>query len=199
MASLCNEALFKGAKAVAISLVVFLVAPTVAAGSRAEFSAEFLDKHPIACNRLVDEVGILDVSDRRLIEERLYLLECWRGAQAAVVIVKTTRGEPIERFAWEVASKWRLGRVDVDDGLLFVIASEDRRFRIEVGRGLEAALTDAWLDKMIVKYASDRLKAGDPAAAIIGVISRVEKRISGLGKARCGVKNGRKVEPKSGS
>ncbi len=73
-------------------------------------------------------------------------------AQIAVLTLQTTDGEPVEDFAFRVASAWKLGRAGKDDGVLFVLATEDRRMRLEVGYGLEQCIPDAtaraWLDDL---------------------------------------------------
>src|SRR5690348_15125424 len=76
-------------------------------------------------------------------------LETRKGSQIAVLIVPTTDGEAIEQFSLRVAEAWKIGRKKVDDGALLVIAKNDRRLRIEVGYGLEGALTDATTKRII--------------------------------------------------
>jgi uncharacterized protein len=91
---------------------------------------------PLAAH-VTDTVGLLSVDRREAIEARLVALEREKGAQVAVLLVATTRPEAIEEYALRVAEAGRLGRKGVDDGVLFVVARDDRRMRIEVGRGLE--------------------------------------------------------------
>ena len=97
---------------------------------------------PLAAH-VTDTVGLLSVDRREAIEARLVALEREKGAQVAVLLVATTRPEAIEEYALRVAEAGRLGRKGVDDGVLFVVARDDRRMRIEVGRGLEGAIPDA--------------------------------------------------------
>ena len=103
---------------------------------------------PLAAH-VTDTVGLLSVDRREAIEARLVALEREKGAQVAVLLVATTQPEAIEAYALRVAEAGRLGRKGVDDGVLFVVARDDRRMRIEVGRGLEGAIPDA-IAKLII-------------------------------------------------
>ena len=83
-----------------------------------------------------------------------------------MLIVPTTDGEAIEQFSLRVAEAWKIGRKKIDDGALLVIAKNDRRLRIEVGYGLEGALTDATTKRIIDEDITPKFKAGDLAAAL---------------------------------
>ena len=75
--------------------------------------------------------------------------------------VPTTDGEAIEQYALRVAEAWKIGRKKIDDGALLVIAKNDRRLRIEVGYGLEGALTDATTKRIIDEDITPKFKSGD--------------------------------------
>jgi uncharacterized protein len=113
-------------------------------------------------------------------EERIggRLRELWKsnGAQIAVLVIQTTRGEPIEDYALRVAEQWAGGDAERDDGVLFVLALGDRRMRIEVGYGLEAALTDGAAAR-ILEGAKPFLRRGDHAGAIDHVVEGIIVRI----------------------
>ena len=115
---------------------------------------------PLAAH-VTDTVGLLSVDRREAIEARLVALEREKGAQVAVLLVATTRPEAIEEYALRVAEAVRLGRKGVDDGVLFVVARDDRRMRIEVGRGLEGAIPDAIAKRIIADVVTPYFKAGD--------------------------------------
>jgi uncharacterized protein len=100
------------------------------------------------------------------------------GAQVVVLTIPSLEGDPVEDFSLRVAEKWRIGRGDVDDGVLFLIARDDRKLRLEVGYGLEATLTDATTRRILEDVVRPRFRAGDFAAgieagtqAVMGVIS----------------------------
>lgn len=87
--------------------------------------------------RVVDATHTLDEATRQRLVEKLEALERRRGAQIAVVMLPTTGTLDIEAFSDKLFQAWKLGRKAVDDGLLLVVAKDDRRMRIEVGYGLE--------------------------------------------------------------
>lgn len=92
--------------------------------------------------RVVDATHTLDEATRQRLVEKLEALERRRGAQIAVVMLPTTGTLDIEAFSDKLFQAWKLGRKAVDDGLLLVVAKDDRRMRIEVGYGLEGAVPD---------------------------------------------------------
>ena len=104
---------------------------------------------PPLSGRVVDQTGTLAAGDIASLTQTLKDLETRKGSQIAVLIVPTTDGEAIEQFSLRVAEAWKIGRKKVDDGALLVIAKNDRRLRIEVGYGLEGALTDATTKRII--------------------------------------------------
>lgn len=90
-----------------------------------------------------DLAGAIGPADARAIEDTLRRHREATGVQVAVLTVRTTHGVPIEDFSHAVAEAWGGGRAGHDDGLLFTLAIDDRRMRIEVGRGLEDRVSDA--------------------------------------------------------
>lgn len=146
---------------------------------------------PVLTGRVVDTVGVLSPSERAGIESGLAQIESQRGAQMAVLVVATTGDEPIEAFSLRVAEAWRLGRGEaasrrdtgsrsaraLDDGLLLVIAAEDRRVRLEVGYGLEAVIPDAVAHRIITQILVPRLGQGDWAGALAAVVTEVGRRL----------------------
>ena len=100
-------------------------------------------------------------------------LETRKGSQIAVLIVPTTDGEAIEQFSLRVAEAWKIGRKKIDDGALLVIAKNDRRLRIEVGYGLEGALTDATTKRIIDEDITPKFKSGDFAGGISAGVDRM--------------------------
>lgn len=114
---------------------------------------------PVA--RVADQTGTLSAAQRGALEQRLAAFEQRKGSQIAVLIVATTRPETIEQYSIRVAEAWQLGRKGVDDGLLLVLAKDDRELRIEVGYGLEGAVPDAIANRVIDEIIVPRLRDGD--------------------------------------
>ena len=121
---------------------------------------------PPLTGRVVDQTGTLSAGDIASLTQTLRDLETRKGSQIAVLIVPTTDGEAIEQYALRVAEAWKIGRKKIDDGALLVIAKNDRRLRIEVGYGLEGALTDATTKRIIDEDITPKFKAGDFAGGI---------------------------------
>lgn len=92
--------------------------------------------------RVTDDAGVLSTAEVRRIEQRLMDYEQATGRQFAVLTVTSLEGDPIEDFSIRVVEAWKLGRKGEDDGLLLLLAVEDRKVRIEVGYGLEGEVTD---------------------------------------------------------
>ena len=106
-------------------------------------------------------------------------LETRKGSQIAVLIVPTTDGEAIEQFSLRVAEAWKIGRKKIDDGALLVIAKNDRHLRIEVGYGLEGALTDATTKRIIDEEITPKFKTGDFAGGVSAGVDRMIRVIDG--------------------
>ena len=92
---------------------------------------------------VVDNAGIIDGNVRQALAGRLQELEQKTGVQMLVLTVQTTDGVPIEEYAINKAAEWKLGQKGKDNGLLFVVALKDRKYRIEVGYGLESVVPDS--------------------------------------------------------
>jgi uncharacterized protein len=129
---------------------------------------------PPLSGRVVDQTGTLSSSDIDSLTQTLKDLETRKGSQIAVLIVPTTDGEAIEQYALRVAEAWKIGRKKVDDGALLVIAKNDRRLRIEVGYGLEGALTDVTSKRIIDEDITPKFKSGDFGG---GVVAGVDKMV----------------------
>jgi uncharacterized protein len=128
---------------------------------------------PQLTGRVVDQTGTLSSGDIAQLTQKLADLQTRKGSQIAVLIVPTTDGEAIEQFSLRVAEAWKIGRKKVDDGALLVVAKNDRRLRIEVGYGLEGALTDVTSKRIIDEDITPKFKSGDFAGVnrMIGLIN----------------------------
>jgi uncharacterized protein len=134
---------------------------------------------PPLSGRVVDQTGTLAAGDIASLTQTLKDLETRKGSQIAVLIVPTTDGEAIEPFSLRVAEAWKIGRKKIDDGALLVIAKNDRRLRIEVGYGLEGALTDVTTKRIIDEDITPKFKAGDFAGGVAAGINRMIRIIDG--------------------
>ncbi len=116
---------------------------------------------PALTGRIVDEAGLLDAADRASITESLAGLETKTTDQLVVVTLKSLQGTSIEDYGYQLGRRWQIGQKDNNNGVLLIVASTERKVRIEVGYGLEGTLTDA-LTKIIIENAILPLfKTGD--------------------------------------
>ena len=97
---------------------------------------------PALSGRVIDNTGTLDAAQRAKLEAKLAALEAQKGAQVEVLLVPTTQPEDIASYANRVANAWKIGRRDVGDGVLLIVAKDDRKLRIEVAKTLEGAVPD---------------------------------------------------------
>src|SRR3954452_20219873 len=134
---------------------------------------------PPLVGRVVDQTGTLSTNDVSAMNQTIRAFEARKGSQVAVLIVPTTDGEAIEQFSLRVAEAWKIGRKKIDDGALLVIAKNDRRLRIEVGYGLEGALTDATTKRIIDEDITPKFKSGDFAGGISAAVDRMVRVAQG--------------------
>jgi uncharacterized protein len=113
-----------------------------------------------------DTAHVLSAGERRELEERLSAFEQKNGHELALLTVPTTAGQPIENYALAVAREWKLGKPGKNDGALLVVATKDRKLRIEVGRGLEGELTDLYCGRIIRDVMVPRFRQGDMPGGI---------------------------------
>src|ERR1700738_2400516 len=143
-------------------------------------SAAFADVAvPPLSGRVVDQTGTLSSGDIERLTQTLKNLETRKGSQVAVLIVPTTAPETIEQFSIRVAEAWKIGRKKIDDGAILVVAKDDRKLRIEVGYGLEGALTDVTAKRIIDEIITPRFRNGDFAGGISAGVDRMIGIIDG--------------------
>ena len=120
--------------------------------------------------RVTDRTATFDQASTAALEERLKAFEDRTGSQIAVLVISTTEPEEIEQYALRVVEAWQLGREGIDDGALLLVALEDRNVRIEVGYGLEGALTDLVSRRIISESILPGFRSGDiPGGIELGV------------------------------
>ena len=141
--------------------------------ARAEIPVPKLTAH------VQDSTGTLTVPERDALEAKLTSFEREKGSQVAVLLVPSLDGEAIEDFAGRVTDEWKLGRKGVDDGVLFVIAKQERKMRIHPGRGVQGTLTDALARRIIADVVAPRFRSGDFAGGIDAGADAIMKAIEG--------------------
>nr|WP_249162375.1 YgcG family protein [Bradyrhizobium ottawaense] len=134
---------------------------------------------PQLTGRVVDQTGTLSSSETAALSQKLRDFETRKGSQIAVLIVPTTQPETIEQFSIRVAEAWKIGRKKVDDGAILVVAKNDRHLRIEVGYGLEGALTDVTSRRIIDEIITPKFRSGDFAGGIADGVERMMRVIDG--------------------
>jgi uncharacterized protein len=134
---------------------------------------------PPLAGRVTDQTATLTGEQKSALEQTLRSFEARKGSQIAVLIVPSTAPESIEQYALRVAEKWKPGRKNVDDGALLVVAKDDRTLRIEVGYGLEGALTDAACKRIISEIIVPRFRLGDFYGGITAGVDRILGVIDG--------------------
>ena len=134
---------------------------------------------PVLTGRVIDQSGTLSSSDVQSLTAQLKKLEDETGAQVVVLMVPSTAPEDIASYAWRVASSWKLGRKEIGDGTLIVVAKNDRRMRIEVARKLEGAIPDIMAARIIDGAMKPRFRADDYAGGLSAAIDQMSLLIHG--------------------
>ena len=134
---------------------------------------------PRLTQHVTDRTGTLTAAQIAELEAPLVALEQRKGSQLAVLMIASTGDETIEEYALKVAEANKLGRGKEDDGLLLLVAKDDRRARIEVGYGLEGAVTDALSNRIIREYLAPRFREGDYFGGIRDANATLAKLVDG--------------------
>ena len=134
---------------------------------------------PSLIGHVTDLTGTLTPGQKATLEQMLTAFETRKGSQLAVLMVASTNPEAVEQFALRVAEKWKLGRKKVDDGAILVVAKDDRAVRIEVGYGLEGALTDLTSKRIISETILPRFKAQDFYGGITAGVGQIIRVVDG--------------------
>ena len=163
----------------ALLLVALLALPAAVRAQNTEV--------PYLTGRVVDNAEILKPETRRRITAELQAHEKKTTNQVAVLTVPTLGGESVEEYAVRAFEQWKLGQKGKDNGVLIVVVPRDRRMRIEVGYGLESALTDLAASRIIRDVMTPRFRSGDYdggiAQGVTAVVAHLEGRSSGTGYA----------------
>lgn len=148
-------------------------------GSGLAAQAQPLQPVPALSGRVVDSTGTLDALQQAALDQALAKLETESGAQVVVLLVPTTAPEDIASYAHRVATNWKIGRREIGDGVLLLVAKNDRKLRIEVAKTLEGAIPDLAAKRIIDEAITPRLAQGDFAGGLQAGVARIDALIRG--------------------
>lgn len=134
---------------------------------------------PALTGHVIDTTGTLAAAQRDGLETRLSEFEKTSGSQVVVLLVPSTQPEDIASYANRVANTWKIGRKAIGDGLLLIVAVQDRKLRIEVAKTLEGAIPDLAAKRIIDEAITPHFKQGDYAGGIDAGLTRIMGLIRG--------------------
>lgn len=134
---------------------------------------------PALTGHVVDSTGTLATAQRDALEAKLSEFEKASGSQVVVLLVPSTQPEDMASYANRVANSWKIGRKGIGDGLLLIVAVQDRKLRIEVAKTLEGAIPDLAAKRIIDEAITPRFKQGDYAGGIDAGLTRIMGLIRG--------------------
>lgn len=141
--------------------------------------AQELQVVPPLAAHVLDATGTLDSSQKQALDARLAAFEQTRGSQVVFLMVPTTQPEDIASYANRVGNSWKIGRKGVGDGLLLVVAKDDRKIRIEVAKALEGAIPDLAARRIIDEAITPAFRRGDYAGGLDAAATQIMARITG--------------------
>ena len=134
---------------------------------------------PALSARVTDLTGTLSAAQQSALEQSLVAFEAKKGSQIAILLVPTTQPEAIEQYSLRVVEAWKLGRKGVGDGILMLVAKNDRKLRIEVGYGLEGVIPDAVAKRIVADTIAPQFKQGKYYEGLQDGIARITAAIGG--------------------
>jgi len=161
------------------ALAALLLAALAWAGLGATAWAQDLLPVPTLTSRVIDQTGTLSESERADLEAKLAAFEQRKGSQIAVLMVPTTQPEDIASYANRVGNAWRIGRKEVGDGILVIVAKNDRKMRIEVAKTLEGAVPDLAAIRIIDEEMKPRFRNNDFAGGLNAAVARLIGLVEG--------------------
>jgi uncharacterized protein len=169
----------RGRAQAALALPLLLALSLAAAAQAPAGSSAGLQPIPKLTARVTDLTGTLSADQQTALEQKLAAFEAAKGSQLAVLIVPTTQPEEIEQYSIRVFDQWKLGRKNIDDGALLLVAKNDRRVRIEPAQGLGGVLTDAICNRIIDETIAPDFRAGNFYGGIDAGLDQMMKLIQG--------------------
>ena len=155
-----------------------------------EAEAQDLRAIPPLTARVIDTTSTLDAGQTQALNAKLAAFEKARGAQIVILMVPSTLPEDITDYAQRVGDSWKIGRKDVGDGLLLVVAKDDRKVRIATTKTLEGAVPDLAARQIIASAITPRFKQGDFAGGLDAAADQIMARITGENLPTPGVNSG---------
>jgi uncharacterized protein len=141
--------------------------------------AQPLQAVPALNARVMDPVNLLSAADRQALEAKLAAFEAQAGPQIVLLLVATTQPEDIAAYAQRVGENWKIGRRDAGDGVLLVVARDDRKLWIAPAKALEGAVPDLAARQIIRDQISPAFKQGQYAAGLNAGVDQLMARIKG--------------------
>ena len=136
---------------------------------------------PPLTGRVVDQTGTLTAVQAEALSNKLAAIETAHGSQLVILIVPTTAPEDVASFAQRVGEQWKVGRKDVGDGLIIVVAKNDRAVQIQVAKALQGAVPDIAAGRIIQQQIVPAFRAGDFAGGLNSAVDRLGERIASEG------------------
>ena len=154
----------------AVALLALWAAPAMAQG---------LQPVPALAARVIDQTATLDIQQKQALEAKLAAIETEKGSQVVVLMVGSTQPEDIASYANRVANDWKIGRKAVGDGVLVIVAKDDRKMRIEVAKTLEGAIPDIMAARIIDNAMKPRFRQNDFAGGLNTAVDQLGALIRG--------------------
>lgn len=142
------------------------------------FAAELVPL-PALSSRVTDLTGTLDATQRGRLEAQLAAIDRAGRAQIALLLLPTTQPEAIEQFGIRLAEAWKIGHKGADNGVIVIVAKNDRKMRIEVGYGLEGSIPDAVARRIIAERMAPLFKQGDFFGGLRAAIDGLDQAVGG--------------------
>lgn len=164
--------------------LLIIIRPHSSSGGRKESSDRAVSVPDRPQSYVLDSAGVLSGEEESSLNEKLKKYDAKTGNQIAVLLVRTTGKESIEKYSYRVATKWGVGKKGKDNGILITIATEDHKDRIEVGKGLEEDVTDSRAGRILRSNdVAVAFRDGKWHAGVDFIINHVEACISTKGKS----------------
>ena len=141
--------------------------------------AQDLQPVPALSSHVIDTTATLSAAQQQALDSKLVAFEVATGAQVVVLMVPTTAPDDITSYANRVGNSWKIGRKDIGDGLILLVAKNDRKLRIEVAKTLEGAIPDLMAKRVIDQAIAPRLKEGDFAGGMDAGLEQIMGLIRG--------------------
>jgi len=134
---------------------------------------------PALSARVTDLTATLDETQRGRLEAQLASIDRAGRAQIAVLLLPTTQPEAIEQFGIRLAEAWKIGHKGADNGLIIIVAKNDRKMRIEVGYGLEGSIPDAIARRIVAERMAPLFKQGDFFGGLRAAVEGLDQAMGG--------------------